>query len=252
MAAGIDPMHQFEVQPIVPIEVGGYDISFSNSALFMLIAALGASMLLAFAISKRALVPGRLQSVAEIFYDFIAATVRSTSGEEGMRFFPFIFSLFVFILFCNLLGLMPYAFTVTSHIVVTFAMAMFVFLMVIVVGLARHGLRFFSLFAPSGVPLILMPLIVPIEIISFLSRPISLSVRLFANMFAGHTLLKVFAAFVAALLGAGGILAGVALVPFAVNVAITALEFLIAFLQAYVFAVLTSIYLNDALHLHDH
>jgi F-type H+-transporting ATPase subunit a len=246
------PMEQFTIKPIVPLHLGGIDISFTNASLWMVIAVAAVTLFLALGMARAALVPGRWQSMSELAYEFIANTVRQNAGEDGMRFFPLVFTLFMFVLFANLLGLLPYSFTVTSHIIVTFALAALVFLTVILVGLIRHGLHFFSLFVPGGVPGWLLPVIVPIEVISFLSRPISLSVRLFANMLAGHTMLKVFAMFVVSLGTAGGILSAGAVLPMLGIVAVTALELLVAFLQAYVFAVLTSIYLNDAIHLHEH
>lgn len=246
------PMEQFIVKPLVPLNIGGLDLSFTNASLWMVIAVVAVTLFLMAGMAKAAMVPGRFQSMAEMSYEFIANTVRQNAGEAGMKFFPLIFTLFMFVLFANLLGLLPYSFTTTSHIIVTFALALMVFLTVIVVGLVRHGLHFFSLFVPGGVPGWLLPIIVPIEVISFLSRPISLSVRLFANMLAGHTMLKVFATFVVSLGAAGGIMSAGAILPLLGIVAVTALEFLVAFLQAYVFAVLTSIYLNDAIHLHDH
>ncbi|MFL4998982.1 MAG: F0F1 ATP synthase subunit A, partial [Xanthobacteraceae bacterium] len=224
------------------------EIAFTNSALFMAIAVAGISLLLIGATRQRSLVPGRLQSIAEMSYEFVADTVRSTAGTEGMRFFPFVFSIFMFVLFINLIGLIPYSFTVTTHIVITASLALMVFLTVIVYGLWRNGLSFFKLFVPSGIPIYILPLVTAIEVMSFLSRPISHSVRLFANMLAGHITLKVFAGFIG-LLGAWGILgyAG-AVLPLALTVALTALELLVAVLQAYVFAILTCIYLNDAIH----
>lgn len=242
------PMEQFVIKPLVPLHIGGLDLSFSNTSLWMLIAVAGAAIFLTMGMARAALVPGRWQSMAEMTYEFIANTVRQNAGEAGMKFFPLIFTLFLFVLFCNLFGLLPYSFTPTSHIIVTFALALLVFLTVILVGLARHGLHFFSLFVPGGVPAWLLPVIVPIEVISFLSRPVSHSVRLFANMLAGHITLKVFAGFVTSLsaLGALGIFGSV--LPLAMTTALTGLEILVAFLQAYVFAILTCIYLNDALH----
>ena len=194
--------------------------------------------------------PGRLQSMAEIAYEFVANMIRSAAGEDGLVFFPFVFTIFVFVLFSNFFGLLPGAFTVTSQIAVTFALACLVILTVIVTGFAVHGIGFLKLFVPHA-PWYLLGLLVPIEIISFLTRPISLSVRLFANMLAGHTMLKVFAGFVIALGGAGGVLTALSIAPMFLIVAITALELLVAFLQAYVFAILTCIYLNEALHLHE-
>ncbi|MDX9860133.1 MAG: F0F1 ATP synthase subunit A [Rhodospirillales bacterium] len=239
-----NPLHQFEIQVVAPIEVGGVNASLTNSAIFMLITVAAVTAFLMFGMRNRRLVPGRWQSMAELSYEFIAGMVRDNVGNEGRRYFPFIFSLFMFILFGNLVGLVPYSFTFTSHIIVTFAMAAFVFLGVTIIGIVRHRLRFFSYFLPKGVPLIMAPLLIPIEIMSYLSRPVSLSIRLFANMMAGHTMMKVFAGFVVPL----GILGGWA--PLSIDVALTAFEFLVAFLQAYVFTILTCIYLHDAIHLH--
>jgi len=213
----------------------------------MLVAVVVIALLTTMATRRGSLVPGRIQSLVEMLYEFIASTVRSSAGEEGMRFFPFVFSIFMFVLMLNLFGLVPYGFTVTSHIIITFALAAVVILTVIVYGLMKHGTHFFGLFVPSGVPAWLLPLLVVIEVISFVSRPISLSVRLFANMLAGHIALKIFAGFVGILLGAG-FWSVLAPLPLALAVALTALEVLVAVLQAYVFATLTSIYLNDALH----
>jgi F-type H+-transporting ATPase subunit a len=243
-----DPIHQFHIEDLIPIEVGGVDFSFTNSALFMVLTVAGASAFLMLSTRRRTLVPSRWQSAAEVTYEFVAQTLRESAGSDGMRFFPFVFSLFMFILVANLWGMFPYFFTVTSHIVITAAMALTVILTVVVYGLWRHGLHFFRLFVPSGVPVVLLPVIVIIEVLSFLSRPISLSIRLFANMLAGHITLKVFASFVAALgsLGAIGVLG--AILPLLATIALTALEFLVAALQAYVFAILTCLYLNDALH----
>jgi F-type H+-transporting ATPase subunit a len=237
------PIEQFQIKPLIPIHLFGLDLSFSNSALWMMIALAVLMAMFTFATSNAGVVPGRLQSVAELCYEFVAGMVRDNVGEAGKPFFPYVFTLFVFILTGNLLGMVPYSFTFTSHIIVTFALALFTFLGVTLVGLALHGLHFFSFFVPKGVPIFMMPLMVVIEVLSYLTRPISLSVRLFANMMAGHTMLKVFAGFTIML----GFL-GVA--PIAINVALTGFEILVAFLQAYVFAVLTCIYLNDAVHLH--
>ena len=248
-------MEQFEVVPIVPLEVGGIDISFTNASLWMCIVVGAVALFMTLGSSSRALVPSRMQSLAELSYTFIADMIRSAAGTEGLKFFPFIFTLFMFVLFANLIGLLPpigiHPFTVTSHIIVTFALALFVFLMVIVIGFWRHGLHFLTLFAPK-VPWPMLILLIPIELVSFLSRPISLSVRLFANMLAGHTMLFVFGTFVVGLASAGGALSVLSIAPLIAITAVSALEFLIAFLQAYVFAILTCIYLNDALHLHDH
>jgi len=224
--------------------VGGLDASFTNSSLFMVIAVLLITIFLTAAMRGGSLVPTRLQSMAELSYEFIANMIRDNVGRAGMKYFPFVFSLFLFILFGNLLGMIPYAFTFTSHIIVTFAMAFVVFFGVTVIGFMHNGLGFLRLFVPSGVPIFLLPLMVVIEVLSYLTRPISLSVRLFANMMAGHTMLKVFGGFVVAL----GILGGWA--PLAFIIALTGLEVGIAILQAYVFAILTCIYLNDAFHVH--
>ena len=242
-----DPIHQFEIHHILPIKLFGWDVSFTNSSLFMLTAVLVTAAFFMVAMRSRALVPNRLQSVAEIAHEFVAGMLRESTGHGGMKYFPFVFALFIFIFVCNMLGMIPGFFTVTSHIVVTAALAALVFLTVIVVGFAKHGLRFLKLFVPSGVPIVILPLVVAIEIISFLSRPVSHSVRLFANMLAGHITLKVFGGFVVMLLGAGGF-AALAPLPFLMAIALTALEVLVAFLQAYVFTMLTCMYLNDALH----
>jgi F-type H+-transporting ATPase subunit a len=236
------------LKPIATLgRIGNTEIVFTNAALYMLGAVAVITLLTVFAMRRGSLVPGRMQALAEMSYEFVASTFRSSTGEEGMRFFPFVFSLFMFILILNLFGMVPYGFTVTSHIIITFALAALVIGTVIVYGIMKHGTHFFGLFVPSGVPVWLLPLLVAIEVISFISRPLSLSVRLFANMLAGHIALKIFAGFVATLLTAGAwsILAPL---PLALTVALTALELLVAVLQAYVFAVLTSIYLNDALH----
>jgi F-type H+-transporting ATPase subunit a len=245
-----DPIHQFQINKIFTFGmVGGHELAFTNSALFMGIAVAGISLLMIGATARRSLVPGRAQSLAEMSYEFVADMIRSTSGPDGLRFFPFVFTLFMFILVLNLLGMVPLAsFTVTSHIVVTAALAFLVFLTVIIYGLWHNGLGFFKLFVPSGVPIYIMPLIVVIEVISFISRPISHSVRLFANMLAGHITLKVFAGFVASLGGLGFLGWLGALLPLVMTTALTALELLVAVLQAYVFAILTCIYLNDAVH----
>jgi F-type H+-transporting ATPase subunit a len=244
-----DPIHQFEIVKLFPVaRIGGTEIAFTNSALFMVLAVALITTFLVGATSGRNLVPGRLQSIAEISYEFVANTLRSTAGTEGMRFFPLVFSLFMFILAVNMIGMIPYAFTVTSHIVVTVSLALLVFVTVLVYGLWKHGVHFFKLFVPSGIPWYILPLVVLIEVMSFLSRPVSHSVRLFANMLAGHITLKVFAGFVT-MLGAFGFLGWLgATLPLALTVALTALELLVAFLQAYVFTILTCIYLNDAIH----
>ena len=244
MAEGHSPLEQFAIKTLIPLEVGGTNVSFTNSALFMVIAIVLAILFLTLSTRGRALVPGRWQCAAEIAYEFVANLLRDTVGNEGRKYFPFVFTLFMFILFGNFLGMVPYSFTYTSHIIVTFAMAMAVFVGVTILGFVKHGMHFFSFFVPPGVSVVLWPLMIPIEIISYLSRPISLSVRLFANLTAGHTMLKVFAGFIVSLGVVGGVL------PLAFVVALTGLELLIAFLQAYVFTILTCFYINDALHLH--
>jgi F-type H+-transporting ATPase subunit a len=246
-------MHQFEIGRIHKLELFGLDASFTYSSLFMVIGVAVIVGFLTWAMGPRALVPGRMQSVAEVCYEYIANMVRENLGEEGMKFFPWVFTLFTFILVLNLLGMVPYSFTVTSHIIVTFALAAMVWLTVTIVGFMRHGAGFLRLFVPSGVPWWLMPIIVPIEVISYFIRPISHSVRLFANMMAGHTMLKVFAGFIVAFItGLGTLGWGASVAPLAFMVAFTGLEIVVAFLQALIFTVLTCIYLNDALHMHDH
>jgi F-type H+-transporting ATPase subunit a len=244
----IDPIHQFNIEPLFTIgHIGNHPIAITNSSLYMFLA-VGIIGLLMLA-SGRQLIPGRMQSVAEISYEFVASMIRSTAGSEGLRFFPLIFSLFMFICVSNMVGIIPYTFTVSTHIIVTAAMALLVFFTVLIYGVYKNGLKFFSIFVPSGVPVYILPLVMFIEILSFFLRPVSHSVRLFANMLAGHIALKVFAGFIAMLgvsLGAVGWVGGV--LPLALTVAITALEILVAFLQAYVFAILTCIYLNDAIH----
>jgi len=244
-------MEQFAIKPIIPLHIGGYDVSFTNQSLLMVVVALAAALFLTLAVKPGRLVPTRGQSMAEMSYEFVANMIHSATGEDGLKFFPFVFTLFMFVLFCNFFGLIPGSFTVTSQIVVTFALAALVILTVIVVGFAKHGIGFLKLFVPHA-PFALLLLLVPIEVISFLTRPISLSVRLFANMLAGHTMLQVFAGFVIALGSAGGILSALSIAPMLLIVAILLLELLVAFLQAYVFAILTCIYLNEALHLHNH
>jgi F-type H+-transporting ATPase subunit a len=245
-----NPMHQFVINRYYPLYLFGYDASFTNSALWMIMATTFVTALLVFSMRGAAAVPGRLQSISEITYEFVANMVRQNAGDSGMKYFPVIFTIFMFVLSMNLLGMIPLpgigAFTVTSHIIITFALAAFVFIGVTLIGIFKHGFSFLKLFAPSGVPIWLLPLIVVIEIISYFTRPISLSVRLFANMMAGHTMLAVFGSFVVGL----GILGG--WVPFLFMVLLMGLEVLIAFLQAYVFAVLSCIYLHDALHAPEH
>ena len=245
----IDPIHQFQIKNLVPIfSIHGHQIAITNSAVFMLVVVLLVSALLIGATTPRAVVPGRMQAVAEMSYEFVANMLRSSAGNEGMKFFPFVFSLFMFVLFANMIGLIPYSFTVTSQLIITASLALLVFLIVIVYGFWKNGLRFLNLFVPKGVPVYILPAIVVIEVLSFISRPISHSVRLFANMLAGHITLQVFAGFII-MLGGFGVLGwfGAAL-PLILVIMLTALEFLVAFLQAYVFAILTCIYLNDAIH----
>jgi F-type H+-transporting ATPase subunit a len=242
-----DPIHQFQIHKLFTIgHIGGQEIAFTNSSAYMFLAVAVIALLMIG--TGRQLIPGRLQSVAEISYEFVANTIRSTAGSEGMKFFPLIFSLFMFIMVSNLVGIIPYAFTVSSHLIVTAALALLVFFTVLFYGLYKNGLKFFKLFVPSGVPIYILPLVMFIEVLSFFLRPVSHSVRLFANMLAGHIALKVFASFVV-MLGALGIAgwAG-AVLPLGLTMALTALELLVAFLQAYVFAILTCIYLNDAIH----
>jgi len=238
----IDPMGQFEIQRFTDWKIAGLDVSFTNSSLWMVIAVCVVSLVLLAGSTK--LVPGRLQSVGELAYEFISGMMRDILGDSGRAFFPLIFTLFMFVLSANMLGMLPYSFTATSHIIVTFGLAAFVFIGATIVGFAKHGVHYLKLFVPSGVPAVLMPMLVVVEVISYFSRPISLSVRLFANMMAGHAMLKVFAGFVVAMGFLGGWL------PLAMMVALIGLEILIAFLQAYVFAVLTCIYLNDAINMH--
>ena len=244
-----DPIHQFEIKKIFTIgHIGGQEIAFTNSSLFMVLSIGAIAALLVGATSSRSLVPGRLQSVAELSYEFVATTIRSTAGSEGMKFFPLVFSLFMFILVANIIGLVPYTFTVTSHIIITVLLALLVFLTVVIYGFWKNGLKFFKLFVPSGIPIFILPLVVFIEVFSFFLRPISHSVRLFANMLAGHIALKVFAGFITLLAGFGIVGMAGAVLPLGMVIALTALELLVAFLQAYVFTILTCIYLNDAIH----
>ncbi len=246
-AQAINPIHQFTINRLYDLRVGGLDVSFSNASLFMVIIILAVMALMLLGTSGRHIVPTRVQALAEMAYEFVASTVKGTMGAEGMRFFPFVFSLFIFILTANLIGLLPTAFSVTSQILVTFSFAILVIGLVILYGFYRHGVGFLKLFVPHGVPLPVLVVLVPIEIISFLSRPISLSVRLFANILAGHITLAVFGGFVLMLIGAGAwsILSPI---PLLAITALYALELLVACLQAFVFAVLTCVYLNDALH----
>jgi F-type H+-transporting ATPase subunit a len=244
----IDPIHQFSIYPVIPIEIAHHDVSLTNSGLLMLLAVALSCLLVALGARGGPAVPGRMQAMAEMAYEFVAGMVRSAAGEAGMRFFPFVFSVFFFVLLANLIGYIPYSMAVTSQIVITAALALVVFLTVVVVGVMEHGAHFFKLFVPPGVPIYILPLVVAIEIVSFLSRPVSHSVRLFANMLAGHITLNVFGSFVIMLLGAGAAVKALAVLPFVATIGLEALELLVVFLQAYVFAMLTCMYLNDALH----
>jgi F-type H+-transporting ATPase subunit a len=237
------PLEQFEISPYAHFETGIGDLAFTNSSLSMVITVLAITLFLTLTVNTRSLIPSRMQLMSEMSYNFIAQLINDTVGEQGKKYFPFIFAIFMFVLIGNMVGMIPYSFTFTSHIIVTFALAAVIFIGVTVLGFIKHGLHYFALLAPSGLPFYMLPILIPIELISYLSRPISLSVRLFANMLAGHTLLKVFAGFVVPL-GFAGVL------PLAFIVALTGLEILIAFLQAYVFAILTCLYINDAIHLH--
>ncbi len=243
MAESHSPMEQFEIKTWIPIQVGDFNASFTNSSAFMILAVIAATALMVFAVRPRAGVPGRWQLLAELCYQFIAKMVSDNIGKEGRPYFPFIFTIFVFVLFGNFIGMLPYSFTFTSHIAVTLTMALVIFVLVTVIAFIKHGFHFFSFFLPAGVPIVLSPLMIAIEVISYFTRPLSLSIRLFANMMAGHTLLKVVGGFVVPL-GIFGV------VPVAGLVAVTGLEFLIAFLQAYIFTILTCIYINDAINLH--
>lgn len=245
-----DPIHQFVITPIIPLEVGGVDLSFTNSSLWMMIGVLLSVTILTMATRRKALVPGRMQVLGEMLYEFVANMIRENIGSGGRQYFPLIFTLFMVVLMGNLLGMIPYSFTYTSHIIVTMALALLIFFTVLIIGVVKHGPAFFSFLVPPGVPVWLFPLIIPIELVSFLARPVTLSVRLFANMMAGHLMLKVFAGFSVAMLslGAAGFAAG--LVPMFFNVILIGFEFLIALLHAYVFTVLSCIYLKDTVELH--
>lgn len=244
-----DPMHQFVVQKWIELpKLFGFDISFTNASGFMLLGILMIIAVFGYAASRGSLVPNRVQSIAEIGYGFVADMIRGTAGEEGLKFFPFVFTLFFFIFFANMIGMVPYAFTTTSHLVVTAALALLVISIVLIYGIYKNGLGFFKLFAPSGAPWYIYILLIPIEVISFVARPLTLSLRLFANMLAGHIMLKLFAGFAVTLFAAGGAYIALAPLAFAMGVALNALELLVAGLQAYVFAILTCVYLSDALH----
>jgi F-type H+-transporting ATPase subunit a len=244
MSDGHSPMSQFEVHPIIEMHAGGVDISFTNASLFMVLALASVTIFIAAGIRRGALVPGRWQSMSESTYEFVANMLKDNVGSEGKKYFPFIFSLFMFVLTCNLLGMMPYSFTVTSHVAVTFAIAIVIFIGVTIIGFARHGMHYFKIFLPDGVPWWMAPLMVFIELLAYLARPITLSVRLAANMMAGHTMLKVIAGFVTGL----GFMLG--WLPIALLIVLVGFEIFVAILQAYIFTVLTCVYLNDAVHMH--
>ena len=244
------PVEQFTIKTLYELNFMGVDISFTNASLFMMLSILGSTGFLYLGSKKQAIVPGRLQSLVEMSYEFVANMVKENAGKESQAYFPFIFTLFMFILFGNLLGMIPYSYTFTSQIAVTFTLAAIVFIGVTIIALFKHGFKFFTYFFPSGVPIGLAPLLIPIEIISYFIRPISLSVRLFANMLAGHTMMKVFAGLIIMMGSAGGILKAGAVLPLLAVIGLTGLEFLVAALQAYVFSILTCMYLHDALHLH--
>lgn len=239
----LDPLHQFIISPIFRMEIGGVDLSFTNSSLAVLIAVALVLFISLISLREKKIIPDRMQACAEIMYSFVADMIETNVGNKGQRYFSFVFSIFLFILLGNLIGMVPYMFTFTSHIIVTFVLAMVVFSFVTILGMILHGFKFFSLFVPAGLPTFLCPLVVPIELISYFSRPISLSIRLFANMMAGHTMMKVFAGF-AAMMGIFGI------APIAVNVVLTGFEIVIASIQAYIFTILTCVYLNDSVNLH--
>ncbi len=239
----IDPLHQFVVSPLVKLKLFGLDLSFTNSSFAVLIAVCLIFLLFACGLKKDGMIPNRLQAFIEMIYGLISEMITGNAGTAGLKYFPFVASIFFFVLLGNLLGMVPYMFTFTSHIIVTFTLAMIVFLFVTILGIFLHGFHFFSLFMPKGVSIFLAPILVPVEMISYLARPVSLSVRLFANMLAGHIMMKVFAGFVV-MMGVAGI------APMAVNVILTALEIIISMLQAYIFTVLTCVYLNDAVNLH--
>lgn len=238
-----NPVEQFRIEPLIPLEIGGVNVSFTNSALFMVVSICLVTAFLTLSVRGRALVPGRWQSMAEVMYEFVANMIRDNVGSKGRKYFPFIFTLFMFVLFGNLIGMVPYTFTYTSHIIVTFGLAIVVFVGVTIIGFMHHGLHYFRMFFPHGAPLATAVILVPIELISYCSRPFSLAIRLFANMTVGHIILKVMAGFVVAL-GVFGIL------PMAFLGGVTLLEFGIALLQAYVFTILSCIYLHDAIHMH--
>lgn len=250
MAGKMDPLHQFKIEPIFGFDLAGFSLAYTNSALFMTLAVFLSAAIMLMGSARAQMIPGRLQSLSEMFYNFISGMVRDAAGDDAKPYFPFVFTLFCFILFGNLLGMTPYGFTFTSHIIVTFALAFLVFLVITGIGFYKHGLHFFSFFAPPGVPLLLAPLIIPIEVFSYLARPISLSVRLFANMLAGHIVLKVLASFIVMMVGAGAMGAFGALPLLGFSIGFVGFEIFVALLQAYIFSVLTCVYLHDAIHLH--
>jgi F-type H+-transporting ATPase subunit a len=250
MAAAANPIEQFEIHNYFPVfKIAGHQISFTDSAVFMVLAVVLTAALMLGTTSGRRLVPTRMQSVAEILYEFIADMIHSTAGEHGLKFFPLVFSVFMFVLITNLMGLIPYTFSVTSQLIVTASLALLVFFTVIIHGFWQHGLHFLKLFVPSGVPIFILPMIAVIELLSFLARPVSHSLRLFANILAGHITLNLVGSFAAMMIAAFGVVGWFgATLPIAFAVALFALELLVALLQAYVFAILTCIYLNDSLH----
>lgn len=244
-----NPIKQFEIQPLINLPVGNLDLAYTNSSLWMTIAVVLSTAFLSYAMRKKALVPGRMQVFAESMYGFVASMIRENIGSKGRQYFPLVFTMFVIVLLGNMLGMLPYSFTYTSHIIVTAALAFLIFFIVVIIGFFKHGFHFFSLFLPPGVPWWLMPLIIPIEIMSFMIRPVTLSVRLFANMIAGHIMLKVFAGFSVGMFAAGGALSLAGLGPMLFNTILIGFEFMIAFLQAYVFTILSCIYLKDTVEL---
>ncbi|MDR1334632.1 MAG: F0F1 ATP synthase subunit A [Holosporaceae bacterium] len=245
----LDPLHQFVISPILKIKVGSLDLSFTNSSFAVMVALFSVVAFLTFGARNKKLIPDRAQALLEKVYLLIIDLIDANIGKEGRQYFPFIFSVFLFVLFGNVIGLIPGMFTFTSHIIVTFALAMFVFIVVTVLGFMLHGIKFLGLFAPSGVPWFLMPLVILIELISYLMRPFSLAIRLFANMMAGHAVLKIFAGLIGVFPGAGACITSLLIIT-PLNVCLTGLELMVAILQAYIFALLTCVYLNDAVHLH--
>ncbi|MFP4098565.1 MAG: F0F1 ATP synthase subunit A [Alphaproteobacteria bacterium] len=245
-----DPVHQFVIKNIAEINIAGYDVSFTNSALWMVIAGVTSATLLTLGMRKKEMIPGRAQMAVELFYEFMSKTLNENTGKKGRHYFPFVFTIFTFVLFCNVLGLLPYSFTPTSQIIVTGALALMVFIAVIALGVYNHGLRFFSIFIPHGVPMWLMPFIIALELVSFFVRPITHSVRLFANMMAGHMMLKIIIGFSVTAASAGGLWAVFGLFPAAFDVLMLMFELFVAGLQAYVFAILTCIYLKDSIDIH--